>query len=200
MKQVIVIRKDLNMSKGKFGVQVAHASNAFFMDMIKKDLEPHYKDGYLRLSSYAVDIEEECENIPAHYCNNTLNDLARKYFNEGKRYFCVCRPSGDIYEEVEEVKCDYYTAHLPLSANLVEEWLDKDYIKIVLSAKNKKELLKIKTKAEESGVPVFPIYDKCYTELTPEEEDGTTLTSLGFPPLEDVVINPIIKRLQLYKE
>lgn len=36
MKQIIIVRKDLNMSKGKMAAQVAHASMAFLTDIIRK--------------------------------------------------------------------------------------------------------------------------------------------------------------------
>lgn len=35
MKQIIIVRKDLNMSKGKMAAQVAHASMAFLTNAIK---------------------------------------------------------------------------------------------------------------------------------------------------------------------
>ena len=36
VKQVIIVRKDLNMRKGKIGAQCAHASNAILLDELKK--------------------------------------------------------------------------------------------------------------------------------------------------------------------
>lgn len=35
-KQVIIVRKDLNMSPGKLAVQVSHASSAFLLHLIKE--------------------------------------------------------------------------------------------------------------------------------------------------------------------
>ena len=37
MKQIIIVRKDLNMSKGKMAAQVAHASMAFLTSVMKKN-------------------------------------------------------------------------------------------------------------------------------------------------------------------
>ena len=37
LKQVIVMRKDLNMRKGKLAAQVAHSSNKVFLDLCHKD-------------------------------------------------------------------------------------------------------------------------------------------------------------------
>ena len=42
------------------------------------------------------------------------------------------------------------------------------------------------------------IYDKCLTELEPEEEDGTTLTGIWFKPLPDDVAHSISKNYHLY--
>ena len=36
MRQLIIVRKDLNMSNGKLFVQVGHASMAYFMSKIKQ--------------------------------------------------------------------------------------------------------------------------------------------------------------------
>lgn len=43
------------------------------------------------------------------------------------------------------------------------------------------------------------IYDRCFTELEPEEEDGTTLTGIWFKPLDDDTAHTISKKYQLYK-
>ena len=38
-KQIIIVRKDLNMSVGKICSQVSHASQAFVMEKIKENIE-----------------------------------------------------------------------------------------------------------------------------------------------------------------
>lgn len=42
------------------------------------------------------------------------------------------------------------------------------------------------------------IYDKCLTELEPEELDGTTLTGIWFCPLSDDIAHSISKKYHLY--
>ena len=37
MKQIIIVRKDLNMSKGKMAAQVAHASMAFLTNQLREN-------------------------------------------------------------------------------------------------------------------------------------------------------------------
>ena len=41
-KQVIIIRKDLNMRKGKMAAQSAHASMKVFFDLMEHDLKHYY--------------------------------------------------------------------------------------------------------------------------------------------------------------
>ena len=42
-KQLIIARKDLNMSSGKLSVQVSHASMAFLTRMIKNNINPQIR-------------------------------------------------------------------------------------------------------------------------------------------------------------
>ena len=141
MKQVIVARKDLNMSPGKLAAQVAHASMAYFTRWLadKADLDGH------------ID------------------------------------------------------AWLP--ENILKEWIQGTFTKVVCEAKNRNQLVKAVTIAEELGLKegedFFLIKDNCNTELEPEEVDengvGRTLTCIGFKPLEDEMANKISKKFQLFK-
>ncbi len=92
------------------------------------------------------------------------------------------------------------TAGIP-KASLLEYGL-KDMTKTICQAKNKNQLLKAVDMATELGLHEHEdygfIYDKCLTELTPEEEDGTTLTGIWFRPLPDDVVHKISKHYHLY--
>ena len=146
-KQIIIARKDLNMSAGKLAAQVSHASMAFLTNEIRRD-----------------------------WSMNTT------YFK------------GDEYKT-------YYSVELTFDKDLFEQWIIGEFTKCVLKAKNKSQLLKAKTLAEEMGMTenedFFCIYDNCHTELTPEE-DGRTLTCIGFKPMDSEVIDKIGKKYQLY--
>lgn len=91
--------------------------------------------------------------------------------------------------------------------DLHEQWICGSFTKTVLEAKNKYQLLKAKTMAEEMGLKegedFFLIKDNCLTELEPEEVDengvGRTLTCIGFRPMDSEVIDKIGKKYQLYK-
>lgn len=134
-KQIIIARKDLNMSPGKLSAQVAHGSMAFLSHFIRDNVdELGYVEG-------AIDID------------------------------------------------------------IVDNWINGIFTKTVLKAKNKNQLLKAKTMAEELGMKegqdFWLIRDNCLTELEPEE-DGRTLTVIGFKPMDSEIIDQIGKKYQLY--
>ena len=95
----------------------------------------------------------------------------------------------------------YYSTELKFNKDLFEQWIGGEFTKCVLKAKNKSQLLKAKTLAEEMGMiedeDFFCIYDNCHTELTPED-NGRTLTCIGFKPMDSEVIDKIGKKYQLY--
>ena len=146
-KQIIIARKDLNMSAGKLAAQVSHASMAFLTNEIRND------------------------------------------WSMNKTYF-----KGVEYKT-------YYSVELAFEQDLFEQWIIGEFTKCVLKAKNKSQLLKAKSLAEEMGMTenedFFCIYDNCHTELTPED-NGRTLTCIGFKPMDSEVIDKIGKKFQLY--
>ena len=146
-KQIIIVRKDLQMSPGKLAAQVSHASMAFLTNAIRNNW------------SQWIDYVKGAEYKP------------------------------------------YYSVELTFDKDLFEQWIDGEFTKCVLKAKNKSQLLKAKTLAEEMGMTenedFFCIYDNCHTELTPED-NGRTLTCIGFKPMDSEVIDKIGKKYQLY--
>lgn len=139
-KQIIIARKDLNMSPGKLAAQASHGSMAFLTWMIK---------------------------------NNN---------------FQMTHPPN-------------YITNFTIQKDLYEQWINGEFTKCVLQAKNKNQLLKAKTMAEELGMiegeDFFLIRDNCHTELEPEE-DGRTLTCIGFKPMDAEIIDKIGKKYHLY--
>ena len=141
-KQIIIVRKDLQMSIGKICSQVSHASMAFLTNEIRNEWS--------------------------------------KWISEDKTY---------------------YSVELTFDKDLFEQWINGEFTKCVLKAKNKSQLLKAKTLAEEMGMTenkdFFCIYDNCHTELNPED-NGRTLTCIGFKPMDNEVIDKIGRKYQLY--
>lgn len=97
----------------------------------------------------------------------------------------------------------YYECCCEIDNDLYENWINGSFTKVICEAKNKNQLLKAVKIAEEldlkEGVDFFLIKDNCLTELEPEEEDGRTLTVIGFRPLDDETAAAISKKFQLYK-
>lgn len=85
--------------------------------------------------------------------------------------------------------------------DILHNWINGEFTKCVLQAKNKNQLLKAKTMAEELGMiegkDFWLIKDNCRTELEPEE-DGRTLTVIGFKPMDSELIDKIGRKYHLY--
>ena len=151
MRQLIIARKDLQMSPGKLAAQVSHASLAFLSDVIR--------GGEIK--------------------NRMISD-----------------------DNVSEL----YEILIHMDSSTYEDWLGGIFTKTVCEAKNRNQLLKAVTMAEELGLTegkdFFLIKDNCLTELKPEEIDesgvGKTLTCIGFRPLPDEIAHAISRKFHLY--
>lgn len=92
--------------------------------------------------------------------------------------------------------------------DILDNWLNGTFTKVILQAKNKNQLTKAVALAKECGMTegkdFFLIKDNCYTELEPEEIDefgvGRTLTCIGFRPMSAEVINKIGRKFHTYEE
>lgn len=198
-KQLIIARQDLNMSPGKLAAQVAHASMAFLTtklrNVLKKQLHPNifsFKSG-----------------LP--YRDTQLQQWAEEAREEGKEYFYVrpvdsSQPYGPYKKVDESSDIMRYTGIVEFDKDLVEQWINGSFTKVVAGARSKARLLKAIEKAKElgwvEGIDYFPIYDTCRTELEPEEERedgvGAVLTCVGFRPMEAKEIDKIGKDFHLY--
>lgn len=89
-----------------------------------------------------------------------------------------------------------------IDPDIYEQYIEGAFVKTVCQARNKNHLLKAAAWAEEHNLVKDTdcglIYDKCLTELEPEEEDGTTLTGVWFKPLPDDLAHEISKKYHLY--
>ena len=208
MKQIIIVRKDLNMSKGKMAAQVAHASMAFLTSQIRKNSR-EVLDCNIG-TCYTISCQDGLpgfnESEPQHYRRVDLDAWAEGARERGECYF--------YYEEYAPYKfklCErksHVESTLSFNWELYNDWICGSFTKVILEAKNKYQLEKVYTIANElglkEGIDYFPIKDNCYTELEPEEIDkngiGRTLTCVGFIPLNDEIANKISKKYQLYKD
>ena len=88
-----------------------------------------------------------------------------------------------------------------IDEDVLHNWIEGEFTKCVLQAKNKNQILKAKTMAEELGMKdgedFWLIKDNCHTELEPEE-DGRALTVIGFKPMDSKIIDNIGRKYHLY--
>lgn len=195
-KQIIIARKDLNMSPGKLAAQVSHASMAFLTREITRKSKKMLNPGYQVYPCYEGDN-------PIYYTHPTIGLWAIEMRKQGKNVFYTRRDDNGDYHLVEHPEeFIRYACELRFDYELFNEWIRGSFTKVVLRAKNKNELLKAKTMATllgmEENKDFFLIRDNCYTELKPEDDDGRTLTCIGFKPMDDKVIDQIGKKFQIY--
>lgn len=179
-KQIIIVRKDLNMSHGKMASQVSHASMAFLTTQIREKAEKKWNRSEL-----------------AGFFGPLLNGIT--FGKDGG----VETGHDDNNAGSGKTPQIHYEATLSFDRNLYEQWIRGSFTKCVLEAKNRERLLQAMETASglgmKQGIDFFPIYDSCFTELLPEEENGTTLTCVGFRPMDSDVIDEIGKKYQLYR-
>jgi len=119
VKQVIVMRKDLNLSKGRLVTQGAHASIAFLTDLIKEyegeqiQLTEAQKEWvYGTFYKICVDVDSEKELLDIGY-NAVMIGLSVKYIEETNGFdkpTITCLAIGPDYSS----KIDPVTKHLKL--------------------------------------------------------------------------------------
>ena len=204
MKQVIIVRKDLNMSLGKMFAQTSHASMAFLTRMIQANTE-RKEVGYYPAYNHNPNGPATC--MP--YERADLMQWSKEAFERGEHGF-YARPvdPNRPYGALERCEPNYqFHCEMDIDKELYEGWLGGIFTKVVCEAKNYNAIMKAVRIANELGLEenkdYFLIKDCCLTELTPEEYDengvGRTLTCIGFRPLPDEIASKISKKFQLYK-
>lgn len=79
-KQIIIARKDLNMSAGKLAAQVSHASMAFLTTIIRNNTVKRYDNLYIAW-------ESKKDNKPQWYRRPDLHEWAKQARERGEDYF-----------------------------------------------------------------------------------------------------------------
>lgn len=206
MRQLIIARKDLNMSPGKLAAQVSHASMAFISRAITCNVKPVMK--YSTVNVYGKELKSG-EKIPKIFFQAELGELARQTRDAGRDSFTyrTHEVGGRTIYELCENEVEKYNCTFSLEKDVYEQWFAGIFTKTICEAKNRNQLMKAITMAEEleliQGEDFFLIKDNCLTELEPEEVDengvGRVLTCIGFRPLPDEVAHQISRKYQLYR-
>ena len=208
MKQLIIARKDLQMSPGKLAAQVSHASMAFLTTTLREHYER--KPNCFLGNAWKYDYFTRQETFyPQLYMREELNQWAKEAREQGKKYFYY-RPVNPDEPNGKLELCDltyHIDATISFDMDTWNDWICGSFTKIICEAKNKYQLEKAIDMAADLNLvehkDYFLIKDNCLTELTPEEVDengiGRTLTCIGFRPLPNEIIDKISHKYELYK-
>ena len=111
MKQVIIIRKDLNMRKGKMCAQAAHASLGAVenMSLVDRQIYNHWKHGGSTKICVGIDSEKELLELNRKAVNANLPtylvlDAGRTEFNEPTITSLAIGPGKE--EEIDKITKD----------------------------------------------------------------------------------------------
>jgi len=201
MKQLIIARKDLNMSPGKLAAQVSHASMAFLTKALREKGKKVLDCDSISTMTY----DREGNKQHRLYKRNDLCTWAEEAFNRNEPivYFRPVDPDNP-YGTLE--LCDptyHYESKISIDIDTWDNWICGSFTKIICEAKNRNQLYKATVLADSLGLKenedYFIIRDNCLTELIPEDPDGRTPTCIGFKPLPEDIVNQISHKFQLYK-
>ena len=97
-----------------------------------------------------------------------------------------------------------YHTEIDLPVDETEGYILNRIVKTVCQCKNLNQLLKAKAICEELGLKEGEdfglVNDACFTELTPENPDGTCTTCLWTKPLEDNIAHKLSRKYHLYED
>ena len=145
IKQVIIVRTDLNMRKGKMCAQVAHASMKVFFDRMRKSST----DDLSIIEGYPC--ESGCL-FPQDCASDEKNEF---YLNESS-YNCPM------------FRTNFYTTFY---TKQMIEWKEGSFAKIVVGCNSEQELFDLQKQAEEAGIVNAIILDNGNTEFKEECSD-----------------------------
>ena len=188
MRRVFIIRKDLHLKPGKLSAMIAHCAEAYWTNLMK--------------ASGAVDNEfrelaAEDPFWPGQqmlYRHPALYAKAKEAFEKGEKTF--------VTEREQPRKTVSVTVEIP--KDIWNDYVNGIFTKTVCEARNLSKLKQAAEAAESlglsEGLDWGYINDRCLTDLTPENEDGTTSVGIWFRPLPDDIAHSISRKFPLYRD
>lgn len=134
--------------------------------------------------------------------NLSAGKLAAMCCHCSEAYFTNLIRQGKIHRiYTEDYSEDEITIRIP--GSIMDNYINDSFVKTICEARNLHHLQNVTVKAKELGLIEGRDYgfinDKCLTELTPENEDGTCTVGIWFKPLDDDIAHKLSKKYQLYK-
>lgn len=190
MRRVFIIRKDLHLKPGKLSAMIGHLCEAFWINLMKA--------GYIEDNEFmtlpAEEVYGDRKVGPALYRHPLLYKLSKEAFDRGEKTFTALAEDSRKTVSIQlEIPKDIWT-----------EYVNGIFKKTICECRNLNQLKKAEAIALELGLKKDAdfgyINDSCFTDLTPENPDGTCTVGIWFRPLEDDIAHKISKKFQLYRE
>lgn len=190
MRRVFIIRKDLHLKPGKLAAMVSHCAEAYFTNILKGGI--------------VKDNEFTCLPAKQKYGNGEIGPFLYKHPNLYKMSKEAFEAGQDFFYAPEENPKQTVTITIEMPKDIWNKYVNGIFTKTICECRNRSQLSKAKAIAKELGlvekVDYGYINDRCLTDLTPENEDGTCTVGMWFRPLPDDVAHKISKKFQLYRD
>ena len=189
MRRVIIIRKDLHLKPGKLMAMSMHLAEAFWTNFLKAGL---VKD--MEWATLPVEIPGDPDYWML-YRHPKVYAAAKAAHERGEKTF----------KYKEEFSEPYYLLTQKIDKDIWDEYVNGIFTKTICEARNldnmkKRALPVIEELGLKEGTDWGYINDCCLTDLTPENEDGTTTIGMWFKPLKDEDAFKISKKFKLYRD
>ena len=169
---------------------IGHCCEAYWTNMLKNAVVKDNEFETLR----AIETYSNGTKGPMLYRHPAIYEAAKKAFEEGKEWF----------QYKSENSRPTMTIALEIPKDIWNNYVNDIFTKTICECRNKNQLLKAETIAKELGLIEGKDYgfinDKCLTDLTPENEDGTCTVGMWFKPLDDEIAHKISKKFPLYRD
>ena len=191
MRRVFIIRKDLHLKPGKLAAMIGHCAEAYWTNLMKSSIV--IDNEFMTLPAW--ENYGNGKEGPALYKHPDLYRLSKEAYDRGEKHFTTLRENPR--------KSVTVTMEVPKS--IWHDYVNGIFTKTICEARNLENMKKrVMPVVEElglvEGVDYGYINDRCLTDLTPENEDGTCTVGMWFRPLPDEDAHRISKKFQLYRE
>ena len=190
MRRLFIIRKDLHLKPGKLAAMVSHCAEAYWTNLMKAG---QIKDNEF-VTLPAVSTNSLGEPVAAVYKHPKLMKMSEEAFNAGKTSFTA----------LEESPRKTVTVKIEVPKDIWNEYVNGIFTKTVCECRNKNQLKKAEDIASSIGLVIGVdfgyINDRCLTDLSPENDNGTCTVGMWFRPLPDDIAHAISKKFQLYRD
>lgn len=184
----------MHLKPGKLAAMIGHLCEAYWTNLLRSCAALGDLTDNEFISLPARYIYRDGKEGPALYKHPMLYKLSEEAFKAGKDFFTTLKenPRKTISITVEIPK------------DIWNEYVNGIFTKTVCECRNKNQLKKAEDIAVSlglvKGVDFGYINDRCLTDLTPENDNGTCTVGIWFKPLPDDVAHAINKKFQLYRD